>query len=100
MVRKKGFLVFLALTVLSLTGCATGRNYQADIDALNSRIAALQGQLDARDQEGRRLQSDLNRGEQRLNDSEGQRRQLEMKLENALAKSQKTKKAEPDSDLK
>ncbi len=97
MVRKKGFLAFTVLTALSLTGCATGRNYQGDIDALNSKVVALQGQLDARDQEVSRLQSDLSREEKRLNDSESQRRQLEMKLE---ARSQKAQKPEPDSDLK
>ncbi len=101
MFRKKGFLVFLVLTTMSLAGCATGRNYQADIDALNSKISALQGQLDAKDQEVSRLQDQVNSGERRLSDSENEKRQLEMKLENELAKARKPKAvAEPDSDLK
>ena len=41
------------LTSLFLMGCATtgGRNYQTDIDALNARVSALQGELSEKDSE-------------------------------------------------
>ena len=46
MLKKVQQGAVLACAVL-LAGCATtgGRNYQTDIDALNARVTALQGQL-------------------------------------------------------
>ena len=49
----------LVLSAVLLTGCATGRNYQTDIDALNARISALQGQLAEKDQQVATLQTQL-----------------------------------------
>ncbi len=61
---KKGHLNVLVLAgVVLLAGCATGRNYQSDIDALNSRISALQGQLSSKDDEIARLQGQLSQAE-------------------------------------
>ena len=48
--RSKG-CAGVILSVLFLTGCATARNNQADIDALNARLTALQGQMAEKDQE-------------------------------------------------
>ena len=50
----------VVLSTVLLTGCATGRNYQADIDALNARVTALQGQLAAKDQQISTLQNQVN----------------------------------------
>jgi chromosome segregation ATPase len=56
--RGWGWVVF---SVVMLAGCATGgRNYQTDIDALNARVNALQGQLSAKDQELSTLQNRMN----------------------------------------
>ena len=50
--RLKGF-AGVVVTSLFLMGCATtgGRNYQTDIDALNARVSAMQGQLAEKDSE-------------------------------------------------
>ena len=49
--RLKGLGV--VLSALFIMGCATAptRNYQTDIDALNARVSAMQGQLSEKDQE-------------------------------------------------
>lgn len=53
-------LAGIILTSMLLAGCATtGRNHQADIDALNARITALGGQLAAKDQEMAALQNQV-----------------------------------------
>ena len=49
-----------ALSLLLLTGCATSRNYQPDIDALNAKVDSLQQQLQAKNREVAAL-SDENR---------------------------------------
>jgi chromosome segregation ATPase len=43
-----------------MAGCATGRSNQADIDALNARVTALQGQLASKDQQLSTLQNQVN----------------------------------------
>ena len=50
--RLNGWSI-IAISALFLSGCATtgGRNYQTDIDALNARVSAMQGQLAEKDQE-------------------------------------------------
>ena len=72
------------LSAVLLTGCATGRNYQTDIDSLNARINALQGQLAAKDQEIFTLQGQVNderlaheAAETALRNAENQKRALE-----------------------
>ena len=92
------------LTAFLITGCATGgRNYQTDIDALNARVSALQGQLAEKDQEIHKLQGDLNdqdmareAAERAMKDAENERRSLEAQLESARTK----KAAAAQSDLK
>jgi hypothetical protein len=49
----------IVVSAFLLTGCATGRNSQADIDALNARINALQGQLAEKDEELTKLQNEV-----------------------------------------
>ena len=60
MLKKVQQGAILACAVL-LAGCATtgGRSYQTDIDALNARVTALQGQLTSKDQEIAALQSQV-----------------------------------------
>ncbi len=55
--RLKGLGV--VLSALFVMGCATTptRNYQTDIDALNARVSAMQGQLSEKDQEIAMLKS-------------------------------------------
>ena len=57
---KSGYFAGIVLTAVLLAGCATGRNQQADIDVLNARIAALQGQMTAKDQQISSLQNQVN----------------------------------------
>ena len=57
---KAGTLAGIVLTSLALTGCATARNNQTDLDALNARVSALQGQMASKDQEIAALQNQVN----------------------------------------
>jgi outer membrane murein-binding lipoprotein Lpp len=58
---KSRALAGLILTSALLAGCATtGPNRQTDIDALNARVTALQGQLAGKDQEIAALQNQVN----------------------------------------
>lgn len=56
---KLNGLAFVVISSMMVAGCATGRSNQADIDALNARVTALQGQLAAKDQEMSALQNQL-----------------------------------------
>ncbi len=59
--KKISFWIAFLAPIALLTGCATtGRNHQADVDSLNARMSALQGQLSAKDQEISALQSKMN----------------------------------------
>ena len=51
-------LTFFALALFLVSGCATGRNLQPDLDAMNSRISSLQNQLDAKNREIAALQDE------------------------------------------
>ena len=95
MKRRKWTVV--VLSAFLLTGCATtGRNYQTDIDALNARVSALQGQLAEKDQQLSKLQDDLNEQRSAREATEGENRSLETQLRDA--RTQKTAPAQ--SDLK
>ena len=105
MFRKKQGLILMMVGLLALAGCATGRNYQADIDALNSKIAALQGQLSAKDGEVSKLQSQLNQQQAELSRAESEKSMLSEKLDEAMARAraaQTKREAKPkvESDLK
>lgn len=62
------FVSFVSVTSLVLTGCETGRNYQGDIDSLNSRVSSMQGQLAEKDQQIVDLQNQLSRQNAELKD--------------------------------
>ena len=103
--KKISLLSMTALGVLLLTGCATTtRNYQPDIDSLNSRITALQGQLSEKDHEIAKLQNQLGDQETQLKRAESEKRELSDKLSSAMSKldaaSKKPVVKPEESDLK
>jgi predicted nucleic acid-binding Zn-ribbon protein len=96
---KKNIFVWMSVMALMIAGCATGKNYQGDIDSLNSRINTLQSESSGKDQEIARLQSQLSDQQRSLSQLEDEKRRLAEELETkAAAKS--TKKPSFDSDLK
>ena len=104
--QKKAVLgLFFSGLLVAVSGCATGRNYQADIDSLNARISALQGQLSSKDEEINRLQNQAKEESQALSRAEAEKRALSDKLDSALSKleeksRQQETQAAPPSDLK
>ena len=86
MFKKMNAGMFLLLGVLLVSGCATSRNYQSDIDSLNSRISALQGQLSAKDEEIARMQNQSSVQQTALAQAEADKRALSAKLEQLEAK--------------
>ncbi len=105
---KKNIAVVILISSLTLLGCATtGKNTQADMDAMNARISALQSQLGEKDQELSKLQAQLSGQESSLSQLEAEKRTLSDRLDQALSdlKSAKSKAAKKvavadDSDLK
>ena len=74
--------------LIFISGCATtgGRNYQSDIDALNSRITSLQAQLSEKDQTMSKLQNRLGDQQTALTSAESEKRDLANKLSAAQDK--------------
>lgn len=101
---SKALLVLLSVTSLMVFGCATGRNYQSDIDALNARVSTLQGQLSAKDEEISRLQGQVREEQQAKSQAASERGLIAEKLNAALAKLEDRKRQEEakaaESDLK
>ncbi len=96
---KRSLSGFLLTTLFLMTGCATiGRNYQTDIDALNARVSALQGQLAAKEQEIADQRMAREAAEAALRNADNEKRMLSSQLESAKAESHKAKA--PASDLK
>lgn len=91
---------------LAVSGCATsGRNNQTDIDALNAKVAALQGQLSQKDSQLDRLNDKVGSNAAELELARRQKDELEARLEDTLAKLKAApapapKAVIPDSDLK
>ena len=99
--NRSGLGLFV-LGALTLAGCATGgRNYQADIDSLNARVNAQQGQLAAKDQELATLQNQINDQRMAREAAEAALQRAESDRMAALNASKKTASAKAyDSDLK
>lgn len=95
---KKNIFVWMSVMTLMITGCATGKNYQGDIDSLNGKINSLQSESNGKDQEIARLQSQLSDQQRSLSQIEDEKRRLAEELEAKAAKS--AKKPSFDSDLK
>ena len=96
-------VLFLLAVSVMVSGCATTRNYQGDIDALNAKVATLEGQLSEKEAELARLQNQIRDEESARQQAENEKRALSEKLENALAQraaAKATKAVIPDSDLK
>ncbi len=83
---------FLAMSIALVSGCATTRNYQPDIDALNSKISALESQLSSKNEEISRLESQLSQ-------TETERRALSNKLDQLEGAKRLAAKPQ-ESDLK
>ena len=111
MSKKIGSWLFIT-GLLFISGCATGRNYQTDIDALNSRVSSLQGELSQKDQEIARLQGEASQRESALAQAEADKRMLNDKLDRTMSQMEeqarkakaearaKAQAAKVDSDLK
>lgn len=98
----KLFPVLLA-SALVVSGCATTRNYQGDIDTLNAKVSSLEGQLSEKEAELARLQNQIRDEENARVQAENEKRALSERLEDALAERAVVKAAKvaiPDSDLK
>ena len=104
MSKKINWLSATFLSVLFLSGCATTRNYQPELDSLNSRITTLQGQLSEKDQEIVKLQNQLGDRQTELKQAESEKHDLTDKLSSALSKldaaSKKPVVKPEESDLK
>ena len=83
---------FLVMGIALVSGCATTRNYQPDINSLNSKISTLENQLSAKDEEISRLQSQLSQ-------TETEKRALNDKLDQLEAAKRSAVKSQ-ESDLK
>ena len=100
---RLGTAAVIGLVLVS--GCATtGRNYQSDIDSLNSRITSLQAQLSKKDQAISKLQSQVGDQESALTRAESEKRELSDKLNSAMTQldsaSRKPVVKPEESDLK
>lgn len=100
MSRTAGFVAVLTMGLWTLAGCATARSYQSDIDALNSRIAALEGRISEKDAEIAGLRSRMQGSEAALAQAQNDKKMLSEKLEAALLKSPPPSVSAQDSDLK
>lgn len=106
-VKRYSLLAMSLMTFGLLSGCATGRNYQTDIDSLNNRVSGLQSQIASKDDEIVKLRSRLSSQEAALAQSDSEKRNLSDRLDSALSKLEtKTRQIETkpiqkiDSDLK
>lgn len=102
---KKYWVMLLVVGALAVAGCATGRDYQADIDALNSKVTALQGLISQKDGEIEKLKNDARDEASARLQAEDERRRLSEKLDSALAELDRKNRPAPkrqamDSDLK
>jgi len=65
MVKKVSVLLFFAILVISLSGCATGRKQKdLEMQGLRNQISVLETQLETKDQEIESLKDTLNKAGQ------------------------------------
>ena len=96
--KLSGMLFFAA--ILTIAGCATtGPSHQADIDALNARITALQGQLAEKDAEIAKMSGEIKEEANTRAAAEAALARAEEEKRALLVVSKK-KTQETDSDLK
>ena len=101
MFKRTRFWMISGAVIFLITGCATtGRNYQSDIDSLNSRIASLQAQLSEKDQEISKLQNQLGDQQTALSKAESEKHSLLDKLNAETSKQSAAPSKTEESDLK
>ncbi len=99
--KKGAYLVGFLSSLFIISGCATTTpNNHADIDALNARVTALQGQLSSKDEELSRLESELRDKNNSLSQAESDKRSLEAELNAERSKPVAKPVPKYDSDLK
>ena len=84
----KSRFAMIACSALFITGCATTsspKNYEADMNMLNSKVATLEGQIAAKDQEIARLNMRADQEAAAHNESENERRLLSQKIDSMNA---------------
>lgn len=81
---KKVALMILCVAVVA--GCATGNNYQADIDAMNSKITSLQNQLEGKNREMAGTQDQLRSMASQLESANRAKADAEQRLMQAMSK--------------
>ncbi len=75
-----------ALSLVLLTGCATSRNYQPDIDALNAKVDSLQSQLQAKNKEVAALSDQVRSLQGQLESAKRDKMDAEQRLKAATSK--------------
>jgi len=82
------YIPFFLATLVLVAGCATtaGRNYQPDLEALNAKVASLQGQLDAKNRELAGFQDQIRSLQSQLQLTANAKEEAERRLVQALDK--------------
>lgn len=92
--RFAAVLVFVSFLA---AGCATSRNYQPDIDALNAKVDALQNQLQAKNREIGALNDQLRSFQAQLDAARRDKSACESRLADRSAKSGYDKSPAPQA---
>ena len=97
---KRSRIWVVAASMALLAGCATtgARTHQTDIDALNAKITALQGQLAEKDAELAKMKNEIQEQARTREAAEAALKRAEEDKRALLASKKKTQ--ETDSDLK
>ena len=91
------FAAVLVFASFLAAGCATSRNYQPDIDALNAKVDALQTQLQAKNKEIGALNDQLRSLQSQLDAARRDKSTCESRLAGQGAKSGYDKSASPQA---
>jgi len=90
--------VFASMACLVLiSGCAIGKNYNAERDALNSRVSSLQSQLQGKDREIGSLSDQLRSLQNQLESANKARLDAERRLDQATARLSSIRKSKTPS---
>ncbi len=107
MFKKSGRWILAAAAFLFVSGCATTRNTQGELDSLNAKVASLEGQISEKDAEIARLANQMKdeenarvQAENARAQAENEKKFLSQKLDAALVKRETRASKVVDSDLK